>query len=109
MNRIKKFFTIDSSFSREAMDLREEMVVAMIDAMAIAHANCRCIPIEPRPQVKYWDVKAMPVYPDEPAERYQIRKWLSQVPHGGFVGEMAVLICYNKKRPELSELVVEGR
>lgn len=108
MNRIKKFFTIDSAFSREAMDLREEMVVAMIDAMAVAHANCRCAVINFRPQVKYWDVKAMPVYPDEPPEAYQIRKWLSQVPHGGMVGDLAALIVYNKAHPELSELIVEG-
>lgn len=43
----------------------------------------------------------------EPYERYQMRKWLSQVPHGGIVGKKAVLIVYNEKAPELSYLIVE--
>ncbi len=43
----------------------------------------------------------------ETYERYQMRKWLSQVPHGGIVGNKAVLIVYNEKAPELSYLIVE--
>lgn len=45
---------------------------------------------------------------EEPYERYQMRKWLSQVPHGGIVGDKAVLIVYNEQAPELSYLIVEG-
>jgi hypothetical protein len=51
----------------------------------------------------WWDVKAPETYED-----YQIRKWLSQVPHGGIVGNMAVLICYNEKHPSASIVIVEG-
>lgn len=58
--------------------------------------------------MKYWDVKANPVFTDEPLERYQMRKWLSQIPHGGIVGNMAVLICYNRQHPEQSSVIVEG-
>lgn len=58
--------------------------------------------------MKYWDVKSTPVFPDEPAERYQMRKWLSQIPHGGIVGKLAVLVCYNRKCPERSFVIVEG-
>lgn len=43
----------------------------------------------------------------EPYDRYQMRKWLSQVPHGGIVGDKAVLIVYNSEAPELSEMIVE--
>lgn len=73
----------------------------------VRHANCRSIITTFTPAVKYWDVKAHPVYADEPAERYQMRKWLSQVPHGGVVGDMGVLIVYNEKYPELSEILVQ--
>lgn len=58
--------------------------------------------------VKYWDVKSMPVFPDEPPERHQMRKWLSQVPHGGIVDDVAVVVCYNEQRPEQSYLIIEG-
>lgn len=44
----------------------------------------------------------------ESYDRHQMRKWLSQVPHGGIVGDKAVLIVYNEKAPELSYLLVEG-
>jgi hypothetical protein len=43
----------------------------------------------------------------ESYDRYQMRKWLSQVPHGGMVGNMAVLIVYNEEAPERSEVIVE--
>lgn len=43
----------------------------------------------------------------ESCDDYQIRKWLSQVPHGGIVGDKAVLIVYNKEHPSQSILLVE--
>ena len=43
----------------------------------------------------------------ESYEDYQIRKWLSQVPHGGMVGDKAVLIVYNEKHPSASYILVE--
>lgn len=43
----------------------------------------------------------------EPYERYQMRKWLSQVPHGGIVDNKAVLIMYNNEYPEQSYFIVE--
>lgn len=52
---------------------------------------------------KWWDIKE----PVDSLSRYQIKRWLSQVPHGGIVGNMAVLICYNHKHPEQSLLIVE--
>lgn len=58
--------------------------------------------------MKWWDVKNTPVYTDETPEAYQIRRWLSQVFHGGVVNDKAVLICYNRKCPELTYLLVEG-
>lgn len=74
------------------------------------HFNCRSVIVyqEPAPQPKYWDVKASRVFEDISPERYQMRKWLSQVPHGGMVDDTGVLIVYNKKAPELSYLIVEG-
>lgn len=59
-------------------------------------------------RLTWWDVKAMPVYPDETPQDYQMRRWLSQVSHGGMVGKMAVLICYNRKAPSQSVMIVEG-
>lgn len=44
----------------------------------------------------------------EPYDDYQMRKWLSQVPHGGIVGDLAVLIVYNEEHPSQSEVIVEG-
>lgn len=113
MKKIKDFFGIKSP-SAEVVKAGEIMVELLEEfwrgyeiGMA-KHFNCRCaIELNVAPPVKYWDVKAMPVYPDEPAERYQMRKWLSQVPHGGVVGDTGVLIVYNEKYPELSELVVD--
>jgi hypothetical protein len=74
------------------------------------HFNCRSVIVyqEPAPQPKYWDVKASRVFEDISPERHQMRKWLSQVPHGGIVGDSAVLIVYNKQAPEQSEMIVEG-
>jgi len=43
----------------------------------------------------------------EPYDDYQIRKWLSQVPHGGMVGDKAVLILYNEEHPSQSLVIVE--
>lgn len=83
----------------------------MIEVGVTMHINCRSViefpecDIEDSP--KYWDVKASPVYPDESYEDYQIRKWLSQVPHGGIVGNTAVLICYNEQHPSASLVIVE--
>jgi hypothetical protein len=71
------------------------------------HANCRSITMAVDPiffdgKPRYMDIK-----PPETYEDYQIRKWLSQVPHGGIVGNMAVLICYNEKHPSASLVIVE--
>lgn len=44
---------------------------------------------------------------NETYDDYQIRKWLSQVPHGGIVGKKAVLIVYNENHPSASYIVVE--
>lgn len=43
----------------------------------------------------------------ESAERYQMRKWLSQIPHGGIIGNEAYLIVYNSEAPELSYILKE--
>lgn len=43
----------------------------------------------------------------EDLQDYQIRRWLSQVPHGGMVGDKAVLIVYNEKHPSASYILVE--
>lgn len=43
----------------------------------------------------------------ESADDYQIRRWLSQVPHGGIVGDKAVLIVYNEEHPSASYILVE--
>lgn len=43
----------------------------------------------------------------ESAERHQMRKWLSQVPHGGIIGDEAFLIVYNEEAPELSYIIKE--
>lgn len=56
---------------------------------------------------KYWFTKDKQMRPDEPPERYQMRKWLSQIPHGGIVGCKAALILYNNESPERSLLIVE--
>lgn len=56
---------------------------------------------------KWWDIKNKPVYRNDSPERYQMRKWLSQVPHGGIVGCKAVLVLYNEAMPERSLLIVE--
>ena len=37
-----------------------------------------------------------------------LKKWLSEVPNGGIVGDKAVLIVYNEEHPELSFVTVEG-
>lgn len=60
------------------------------------------------PKIKYWDVKAMPVYPDESAERYQMRRLLESIPLGGIVGDYAYLIVYNREAPERSYVIREG-
>lgn len=52
----------------------------------------------------WWDVK---VPKKQNPNAYQMKRWLSQVPHGGIVGNLAVLICYNEEHPEQSEMVVE--
>lgn len=46
-------------------------------------------------------------YKDESLDDYQIRRWLSQVPHGGMVGDKAVLVVYNEEHPSQSYLIVE--
>lgn len=84
----------------------------MIELGITVHFNCRSMIVFPECAIddspKYWDVKASPVYEDISPERYQMRKWLSQVPHGGIVGDSAVLIVYNEQAPEQSEMIVEG-
>ena len=82
------------------------------EAEFAAHPMCRSMieypecDIEDKP--KYWDVKAMPVYPDEPAERYQMRRLLESIPHGGVVNGKAYLIVYNREAPERSYVICEG-
>lgn len=74
------------------------------------HVNCRSKMIVPMPadgKPRYWDVKDHPVFTDETPEDYQMRRWLSQVPHGGIVGNKAVLVCYNRMHPARSTLIVE--
>lgn len=74
------------------------------------HVNCRSKMIVPMPadgKPRYWDIKNHPVFTDETPEDYQMRKWLSQVPHGGIVGNKAVLVCYNRMHPARSTLIVE--
>lgn len=71
------------------------------------HVNCRNITMTVDPiffdgKPRYMDIK-----PPETYEDYQLRKWLSQVPHGGIVDNMAVLICYNEKHPSQSLVIVE--
>lgn len=51
--------------------------------------------------------KVAEILTTETYEDYQIRKWLSQVPHGGMVGDNAVLIVYNEKHPSASYILVE--
>jgi len=70
------------------------------------HPNCRSAIIHPI----FFDGKPryMDVIPPESYERYQMRKWLSQVPHGGIVGDYAYLIVYNREAPERSYLIREG-
>ena len=46
-------------------------------------------------------------FPQEDLQDYQIRRWLSQVPHGGIVGDKAVLIVYNEDHPSASYILVE--
>jgi hypothetical protein len=53
----------------------------------------------------WWDVKRPKKFN---LQDYQMRRWLSQVPHGGMVGEKAVLIVYNEQHPSQSILIVEG-
>ena len=115
MNMIQDFLGIKSpsgEAAKHAELIREVIIEPFLEGVRIGMArNCRCAmvyaecDIEDSP--KYWDVKASPVYPDESPEDYQIRKWLSQVPHGGMVGNMAVLICYNEKHPSASLVTVE--
>jgi hypothetical protein len=53
---------------------------------------------------RFLDSLSMPV---EDLQDYQMRRWLSQVPHGGIVGNKAVLIVYNEEHPSQSYLIVE--
>ena len=77
----------------------------MADIFRPKHVNCRSAIIHPI----FFDGKPryMDIIPPETAEDYQMRKWLSQVPHGGIVGNKAVLVCYNHKHPSQSILLVE--
>ena len=82
------------------------------EAEFVMHPMCRSVIEYPEcdieDQPKYWDVKAMPVYPDEPAERYQMRRLLESIPLGGVVGDYAYLIVYNREAPERSYVIREG-
>jgi hypothetical protein len=71
------------------------------------HPNCRSIIATVDPIFLNGAPRYMDIIPPEPYERYQMRKWLSQVPHGGIVDNKAVLIVYNEKAPEQSHLIVE--
>lgn len=55
----------------------------------------------------WWDVKR-PKKQQDKLQDYQMKRWLSKVPHGGMVGNLAVLICYNEKHPSQSLVIVEG-
>lgn len=71
------------------------------------HANCRSTIVKTHPIFHDGKPRYMDIKPPETYEDYQIRKRLSQVPHGGIVGNMAVLICYNEKHPSQSLVIVE--
>jgi hypothetical protein len=117
MNTIKDWLGIKSpsaEAAKEAQVVIDNVITPFLEGFAIGmarHANCRSeivfecdVPDEP----KYWDVKAMPVYPDEPAERYQMRRLLESIPLGGVVDGKAYLIVYNRRMPEKSYVICEG-
>lgn len=92
------------------------MVGALEDAMRTVsellfgkpnHPNCKSVILMTDPIFFNGAPRYMDIIPPEPYERYQMRKWLSQIPHGGIVGNKAVLIVYNSEAPELSEMIVE--
>lgn len=82
------------------------------EAEFVMHPMCRSVIEYPECDIvdepKYWDVKSMPVYPDEPAERYQMRRLLESIPLGGVVDGKAYLIVYNRRMPEKSYVICEG-
>lgn len=41
------------------------------------------------------------------AIRQQINKWLTSVPRGAIVGNIAYLVVYNEEAPELSYIITE--
>lgn len=69
------------------------------------HVNCRSAIVHP---IFKQGKKYMDIIPPESYERYQMRKWLSQVPHGGIIGDTAYLIVYNREAPERSYVIREG-
>lgn len=71
------------------------------------HVNCRSVTMAVDPIFLDGKPRYMDIKPPETYQDYQIRKWLSQVPHGGIVDNMAVLICYNEKHPSASLVIVE--
>lgn len=52
---------------------------------------------------KWWDIKK-----PESLQRYQMRRWLSHVPHGCIVNGVAYLVVYNREAPERSYVICEG-
>ncbi len=114
MNAIQRWLGIKSpsaEAAKEADVIMEFVIKPFLEGVRIGMSrNCRCAIVLPQapPQPKYWDVKASRVFEDISPERHQMRKWLSQIPHGGIVGDSAVLIMYNKQAPEQSEMIVEG-
>lgn len=71
------------------------------------HPNCKSVIKKVHPIFYDGKPRFMDIKPPESYEDYQIRKWLSQVPHGGIVGNTAVLICYNEQHPSASLVIVE--
>jgi hypothetical protein len=117
MNMLKDFLGIKSPSAEAAKHyelIREVIIEPFLEGVRIGmtQRNCRCVMVYPECDIedspKYWDVKASPVFEDISLERHQMRKWLSQIPHGGIVGDKAVLIVYNSEAPELSEMIVGG-
>lgn len=58
--------------------------------------------------MKWWDVKNTPVIPAENLQRYQMRRLLEAIPHGGVINGKAYLIVYNRQVPERSYVICEG-
>ena len=69
------------------------------------HVNCRSVIVHP---IFKQGKKYMDIIPPESYDRYQMRKWLSQIPHAAIVDNVAYVIVYNSEAPERSYVVREG-